>query len=85
MSRENRMDRIMDMIKTRLTSVNTEIVKQFKNTNPYRMVKVSDEERITKYLSITPDMDLELSQQLGQVYQNYKLKMDNLIKGYKNA
>ena len=78
-------DVLTDQLKITLSSIREQTREMFKNKKPYRAIKVTDEERIANYLSITPDIDAQLSNDFGQNYQNYKQKMEDKIGGYKNA
>jgi len=66
MTEINRMDRITDKLKERITRISVRAQGQFKGTNPYRMEKVSPEERIRNYMNITPDIRQQLSAQFGE-------------------
>ncbi len=42
--KENKMDRITDLLKERLNSVREEAHRQFGKTNPYRQTQVKEED-----------------------------------------
>ena len=48
--------------------------------NPYRQEPVPDEERIQNYLSITPDMEMQMRQEMGdQPVDDMHVRMHELI------
>ena len=53
--KNNQFDLVTDLVKRRIGLAIGEAQKRFKNTNPYRMEKVTDEDRIKDYQSLTPD------------------------------
>lgn len=57
--RENRLDNITDKLRVRVNRIIGHAEKQFKGTNPYRMEKVPDEERITDYYDFLDNPDIE--------------------------
>ena len=67
MALENRMDRITDMIKVRVSRIVGEAKKQYKGTNPYRQEPVSAKERIMTYdrLLANPEVMQALEQEVG--------------------
>ena len=67
MTEINRMDRITDKLKERINRIGVRARGQFKGTNPYRMEKVSPEERIMNYQQLldNPDIEQQLRTQVG--------------------
>lgn len=87
--KENLMDVASDILKERLGNAKIEIQKMYKGTNPYRMEKVPDVERIQQYLGWqgTPQ-EQEFRQQFGdEAVEKIHLDMHELInkKVMKNA
>lgn len=78
--KQNRLDRITDGVLERVGRIRGEVQSQYKNTNPYRMEKVSPEEQIKNYLSMTPEMETQFRQQMGdEAMGEYTNKMNELI------
>lgn len=82
---KSRYDRIFDKIETRLARVNKKIGIEFKGKDPFDSVKITDAEKIAKYLTMTPDVKLQLYQDFGEEYINYEKDMEQKIRGYGNA
>ncbi len=77
--KENRLDNITDLIKERIGGIVGEAHKQFKGTNPYRQEKVSTDEQLSHYDTMTPYLETSLRQSFGnQVVDNYKVKMEQI-------
>lgn len=76
------LDVLTDEMKNTLTSLKGEVRQMFKGNKPYRGVKISDADRIAKYLSITPQQHQQYSNQFGEDYSNYVSSMENKIKKY---
>ena len=79
----NRMDRITDLIKTRITRIGGEAHKQFGKTNPYRQEPIPPKEQLLDFAEVT-DEDLEMSrQQFGVAPTNkYLENMNKLLRRY---
>ena len=69
---------LADELKNTIMSIRKEAGVMFKNTRPFRYEPPTDEQRLDTYMSITPEMDEELTTKMGQPYQDYKLKMADL-------
>lgn len=64
MPKENRMDRITDLLGERLSRVMLHTHKQLKGTKPYRKEPVTTDEMIYNYSQLTPDMEQQMRQQM---------------------
>jgi hypothetical protein len=78
-------DVLTDELKNTMASIRTETKDMFKNTKPYRAVKVPNVDQLANYLNITPEVDQKLQQDMGIHYDTYKNNMENLLKGYKGV
>lgn len=85
MTKENRMDRLQDKLNARVARIGGRISQINKNTNPYRMEKISDEERIYDYAQLS-DEDINFARQNfpPEVVSEYFGKMEELLRR-KNA
>lgn len=72
-------DLVVDELNSRQRDVREELRKRFKKTKPFRMVKVSDKERLDEYLRMTPqDMQMAIQQQGEESVNNYIGEMEEL-------
>ena len=78
----NKMDRLTDKLNARMARISGRISKENKNTNPYRMERVSDRERLYDYESIT-DEEMEFGmQEFPQEVSEYTNTMEELRRKY---
>lgn len=77
--KENRLDNITNLLKERITGIVGEAQKQFKGTNPYRKEKVSLDDQLAHYNTLTPYMETSLRQSLGnEMVDSYKTRMEQI-------
>ncbi len=78
--KNNKFDIVTDEVKRRMSLAIGEARRRFKNTNPYRMEKVTDEDRIRDYQTLTPEKIAFAKQNFGENEVNaYLTKMQNLL------
>ncbi len=78
--KNNKFDLVTDLVKHRINLAIGEAQRRFKNTNPYRMEKVTDEDRIRDYQTLTPEKIGFAKQNFGEDEVNaYLTKMQNLL------
>jgi len=78
----NKMDRITSLVKERLYRISGEIGKQYKNTDPYRKVKMTDEESVAQYMSFDPEVKEQFRTQSPEAYASYESKIQKIMEGY---
>lgn len=76
--KDNKFDIVTDLVKRRIGLAIGEAQKRFKNTNPYRMEKVTDEDRLRDFQSLTPDKINFARQNFPQELDTYLAKMNEL-------
>lgn len=77
--KENRFDIVTDMVKERFRLASKEAQKMFKNTNPYRQEKMSDDEILQKYLSLDPQVAQALQNSMPDFWIQYENRMKELL------
>lgn len=77
--KENRFDIVTDMVKERFRLASKEAQKMFKNTNPYRQEKMSDDDIVSKYQSLDPRVIDALRTSMPDFWQQYEAKVNKLM------
>jgi len=78
-------DILVDEFKDAMSVLKSETRNMFKNTKPFRQVKVGDKDRIANYLSTPPEVKQQLMTDYGDSYTNYENEMQGLIDKYKGV
>jgi hypothetical protein len=78
-------DVLTNEMKDVMSTLKTETREMFKNTKPFRQVKVTDTERIADYLSTPTEVQDKLRQDFGEGYDNYVNNMEQLITKFKGV
>lgn len=81
------LDIYVDELKDTLQSIRFETQQMFRGKKPFRMEKMTPEQRIDRFLQITPDMEAEMRQSFGDdAYDKYKFNMnDEILRRQRNA
>ena len=72
---ENMLDRRTDLLKETFLRVRKHIKTSFKNTDPYRKVKMSDEEALYEYMNLDPEVKESLRMEMPEVWGKYEEKI----------
>lgn len=81
--KQNMMDIVTDIVKSRVKSAIGEAQLKFKNTNPYRMEPIPPKERLLDYSEFTPDIEMMMRRNIGDApVDMYKQKMEKLRSRY---
>jgi hypothetical protein len=77
--KENRYDRITDLIKNRLGGVTKVIQDDFKGVNPYRMEKKTPTDTIAEYLAMSDNDKQFVAQSFPDAWAKHEAQVQNLI------
>lgn len=78
-------DVLVEEMKGVMLSVRQETREMFKGKQPFRKVKQSDVDRISQYLTMSPEVKQNLMQSFPDEFTNYQNKMEQEIREYGNG
>lgn len=82
---KSRLDRVLLKMEDRIGRVSKRIGVEFKGKDPFDSVKITDAERIAKYLATTPQERQQYISDFGEDYINYEQEMEQKIREYGNG
>ncbi len=82
---KNMMDRRTDLLKETILRMKGHVHETFKNTDPYREVKMSDEEAVAQYMSFDPQVKEQFRTQSPKAYGEYEADILKKMEGMRNG
>ncbi len=75
------LDRRTDLLKDTILRMKGYVHETFGKTDPYRQVKMSDEEAVAEYMSFGPQVKEQFRTQSSEAYGNYETKILRIMEG----
>lgn len=73
------LDRRTDLLKETILRMKGHVHEVFKDTDPYRKVKMSDEEAVAQFMSFDPEVKEQFRIQSPEAFSEYERKIDEII------
>lgn len=78
-------DTLTDSMKDAMLLLRTTTRQKYHKSDPYRGIKVDDAERLSKYLSLTPEQKQQNVKDFGDPFIEYANDMESMIAKYGGA
>lgn len=79
-------DLVVDKLHQRQDMIKSRLAKDYKNTKPFRTVPVPPKEQLRQYDAMTPEMEQQLRQDMGDdSFNRYMIDMEKLRVRNQNA
>lgn len=82
---KNLLDRRTDLLKETILRMKSHVHETFGKEDPYRMVKMSDEEAVAQFMSFDPEVKEQFRTESPEAYGSYEADILKKMEGMRDA